>query len=49
MTAQAIPDTLPGIFNALSQQTEAFGGVTWKDIGDQGADIRFNQRALHDT
>ena len=23
LTAQAIPDTLPGIFNALSQQTEA--------------------------
>ena len=40
LTAQAIPDTLPGIFNALSQQTEAFGGVTWKDIGDQGADIK---------
>ena len=40
LTGQAIPDTLPGIFNALSQQTEAFGGVTWKDIGDQGADIK---------
>ena len=40
VTGKQPADNLPGLFNEMSASVSAFNGVQWKDLGDQGVDIK---------
>ena len=40
VTGKQPADNLPGLFNEMSNSVSAFNGVQWKDLGDQGVDIK---------
>ena len=40
VTNEKPADTLPGLFNEMSANNAAFGGIQWKDLGSLGTDIK---------